>query len=254
MHKENKGSERKTTHFGFKQVLEDDKAEGVKQVFDSVAKKYDLMNDLLSLGLHRLWKRAAINKTQAGPGHKVLDIASGTCDLAIAFGKRVGSTGEVWATDINHAMLAQGLICLRETGTNAHVAQCDCEKLPFADNTFDVATVSFGLRNMTHKDRALAEMCRVVKPGGRVLVLEFSRCAKIFKPLYDFYSFKFMPWLGSKIVGDAESYLYLAESIRMHPDQPTLAQMMREAGMENVEWTNLTFGVCAIHMGFKPKA
>ncbi|MBO5658318.1 MAG: bifunctional demethylmenaquinone methyltransferase/2-methoxy-6-polyprenyl-1,4-benzoquinol methylase UbiE [Duodenibacillus sp.] len=253
MQEKKQESEQKTTHFGFKQVLEEEKAQGVKKVFDSVAKKYDLMNDLLSLGLHRWWKHCAINKSEASEGQKILDIASGTCDLAIAFGKRVGKTGEVWATDINYAMLAQGLKCLRQTGTRAQVAQCDCENLPFKDNTFDVATVSFGLRNMTHKDRALAEMCRVVKPGGRVIVLEFSRCAKFFKPIYDFYSFVFMPWLGSKIAGDAESYRYLAESIRMHPDQPTLAGMMRDVGMEQVQWTNLTFGVCAIHMGFKPK-
>ena len=213
------------THFGYSAVRESDKARNVEKVFDSVASKYDLMNDLLSFGMHRLWKRAAIAAAGLSEGGKVLDIASGTCDLAIAFAGKVGQTGEVWATDINRAMLSEGYKRLQKTGTKARVAVCDCEALPFEDNTFDAATVSFGLRNMTHKDRALREMCRVVRPGGRVVVLEFSHCYKIVKPIYDFYSFVYMPWLGSKIAGDRESYRYLAESIRMHPDQATLAQM-----------------------------
>lgn len=243
----------KTTSFGFKEVPENEKADDVRKVFDSVAKKYDLMNDLLSFGMHRLWKMATISASGAKKGDKVLDIASGTCDLAIAYGRKVGEEGEVWATDINHAMLSEGLRRLKETGTRAYVAQCDCEHLPFKDDTFDIATVSFGLRNMTHKDIALAEMCRVVRPGGKVIVLEFSHCSRWLRPLYDFYSFKFMPWLGSKIAGDADSYRYLAESIRMHPDQSTLAGMMRQAGMKEVNWINLTFGICALHIGIKPE-
>lgn len=245
-------ADNKQTHFGFKEVPENEKADDVRQVFDSVAKRYDLMNDLLSLGLHRAWKRAAVAATELKSGDKVLDIASGTCDLAIRFGHVVGAQGEVWATDINRAMLSEGLRRLHATGTQAHVAQCDCEALPFADNTFDAAVVSFGLRNMTHKDQALKEMTRVVKSGGRVVVLEFSHCSKWLKPLYDFYSFKFMPWLGSKVAGDAESYRYLAESIRMHPDQVTLAGMMHDVGLQPVRWTNLTFGICALHVGVKP--
>lgn len=242
------------TSFGYRQVPEDEKAEDVRQVFDSVARRYDLMNDLLSLGLHRWWKHVCVKEAGIRSGDKVLDIASGTCDLAIRFGHIVGSSGEVWATDINRTMLSEGLRRLHATGTRAHVAQCDCEALPFADNTFDAAVVSFGLRNMTHKDRALREMTRVVRPGGRVLVLEFSRCRRWVKPFYDFYSFVFMPWLGAKIAGDRESYRYLAESIRMHPDQPTLAGMMREAGLEEVKWLDFTFGICALHGGIKPAA
>ena len=242
----------KTTSFGFKEVPESEKADDVKKVFDSVAKKYDLMNDLLSFGMHRLWKRNCVAASGVKRGDKVLDIASGTCDLAIAFARRTGDEGEVWATDINHAMLAEGLKRLQETGTKAHVAQCDCERLPFDDNTFDLACVSFGLRNMTHKDRALREMTRVVRPGGRVVVLEFSHCQRWLKPFYDFYSFKFMPWLGAKIAGDAESYRYLVESIRMHPNQEKLAGMMQQAGLDSVVWINLTFGICALHIGVKP--
>ena len=245
-------NEEKNTHFGFREVPESEKADDVRHVFDSVAKRYDLMNDLLSLGMHRAWKRAAVAATGLSEGDRVLDIASGTCDLAIRFGHVVGHDGEVWATDINQAMLKEGLRRLHGTCTHAHVAQCDCEQLPFADDTFDAAVVSFGLRNMTHKDRALAEMTRVVRPGGRVVVLEFSHCQKWLKPLYDFYSFRFMPWLGSMVAGDAESYRYLAESIRMHPDQKTLAGMMHDAGLEPVKWTDLTFGICALHVGVKP--
>ena len=252
MQEEQNKPEGATTHFGYREVPEDEKAKDVKKTFDSVAPKYDLMNDLLSMGMHRLWKRCAVALTGASRGGKVLDIASGTCDIAIALAKKVGPAGEVWATDINEAMLTEGVKRLRKEGIKAKTALCDCEKLPFPDNSFDAATVSFGLRNMTHKDRALSEMCRVVRPGGRVVVLEFSHCAKILRPFYDLYSFRLMPWLGAKIAGDAESYRYLAESIRMHPDQKTLAGMMEQAGMSPVKWVNLTFGICAVHVGFKP--
>ena len=241
------------TDFGFTEVAEDEKAAKVRGVFDSVARRYDLMNDVLSFGLHRLWKRVAVQSAQCVAGDKVLDIASGTCDLAIRFGRIVGISGEVWATDINGSMLGEGRKRLAKTGTRACVAQCDCEALPFADNTFDVAIVSFGLRNMTHKDRALSEMTRVVRPGGRVMVLEFSRCSPWLRGLYDFYSFKIMPRLGRHLEGDADSYRYLAESIRRHPDQKTLASMMETAGLESVRWRNLCFGVCALHVGIKPQ-
>lgn len=242
----------KQVDFGYRAVPESEKEEDVKVVFESVAKRYDLMNDVLSFGLHRVWKRTCVSLSGAAEGQKVLDIASGTCDMAIRFGEVVGKSGEVWATDINHEMIKEGTKRLKAVGCKAHVAICDCEALPFEDNYFDIAVVSFGLRNMTHKDRALKEMMRVVRPGGRVVVLEFSRCWKIFKPFYDLYSFKLMPWLGQKIAGDAESYRYLAESIRMHPDQETLAGIMEEVGLDRVTWKNMTFGVCALHIGLKP--
>lgn len=242
----------KQVDFGYRAVPESEKEEDVKEVFESVAKRYDLMNDVLSFGLHRVWKRTCVSLSGAAEGQKVLDIASGTCDMAIRFGEVVGKSGEVWATDINHEMIKEGTKRLKAVGCKAHVAICDCEALPFEDNYFDIAVVSFGLRNMTHKDRALKEMMRVVRPGGRVVVLEFSRCWKIFKPFYDLYSFKLMPWLGQKIAGDAESYRYLAESIRMHPDQETLAGIMGEVGLDRVTWKNMTFGVCALHIGLKP--
>ena len=242
----------KQVDFGYRAVPESEKEEDVKEVFESVAKRYDLMNDVLSFGLHRVWKRTCVSLSGAAEGQKVLDIASGTCDMAIRFGEVVGKSGEVWATDINHEMIKEGTKRLKAVGCKAHVAICDCEALSFEDNYFDIAVVSFGLRNMTHKDRALKEMMRVVRPGGRVVVLEFSRCWKIFKPFYDLYSFKLMPWLGQKIAGDAESYRYLAESIRMHPDQETLAGIMEEVGLDRVTWKNMTFGVCALHIGLKP--
>lgn len=244
--------EEKQVDFGYRAVPEKQKEEDVKEVFESVAKRYDLMNDVLSFGLHRVWKRTCVELSGAGEGQKILDIASGTCDMAIRFGAVVGRSGEVWATDINHEMIKEGVKRLKAVGSQAHVAICDCEALPFEDNYFDVAVVSFGLRNMTHKDRALKEMLRVVRPGGRVVVLEFSRCWKLIKPFYDIYSFKLMPWLGQKIAGDAESYRYLAESIRMHPDQQTLAKIMEDAGLDRVTWKNMTFGVCALHIGLKP--
>lgn len=242
----------KQVDFGYRAVPESEKEEDVKEVFESVAKRYDLMNDVLSFGLHRVWKRTCVSLSGAAEGQKVLDIASGTCDMAIRFGEVVGKSGEVWATDINHEMIKEGTKRLKAVGCKAHVAICDCEALPFEENYFDIAVVSFGLRNMTHKDRALKEMMRVVRPGGRVVVLEFSRCWKIFKLFYDLYSFKLMPWLGQKIAGDAESYRYLAESIRMHPDQETLAGIMEEVGLDRVTWKNMTFGVCALHIGLKP--
>ena len=242
------------TDFGFKKIAEEDKARQVREVFDSVAPKYDLMNDILSFGMHRLWKRFAVAKAEVKEGMKVLDLASGTADLALKFSRLVGSTGEVWPTDINRSMLSLGASRMPEAGFHMPVVQCDCEKLPFRDNTFDVVIVSFGLRNMTHKDQALREMSRVCRPGGKVMVLEFSKIHRFLAPFYDFYSFHLMPWLGGLISGDSESYRYLPESIRMHPSQPVLAEMMRNAGLESVRWYNLTFGVCALHVGVKPQS
>ena len=239
------------THFGYETVNEAEKAKRVEGVFSSVAQKYDLMNDLMSAGLHRLWKAFTIQVSGARPGERVLDVAGGTADLSSAFAKRVGPTGEVWLTDINNAMLARGRDRLLDEGVLGPVAQCDAEKLPFPDNHFDIVTVAFGLRNMTHKDMALAEMRRVLRTGGRLLVLEFSKVWEPLSPFYDLYSFKVLPWLGSKIVGDAYSYRYLAESIRMHPDQETLKGMMEQAGLGKVEYFNLTAGVVALHRGYK---
>ncbi len=239
------------THFGFEKVEETEKARRVEGVFSSVADKYDLMNDLMSAGLHRLWKAFTIQVAGARTGDRVLDVAGGTADLSSAFAKRVGPTGEVWLTDINNAMLTRGRDRLLDEGVLGPVAQCDAEKLPFPDSHFDIVSVAFGLRNMTHKDRALAEMRRVLRTGGRLLVLEFSRVWEPLSPLYDLYSFKVLPWLGSKIVGDADSYRYLAESIRVHPDQETLKGMMEQAGLEKVEYFNLTAGVVALHRGYK---
>jgi len=243
------------THFGFEQVDEDEKAQRVAGVFSSVAQKYDVMNDLMSVGLHRLWKKFTVEMAAPRSGERVLDVAGGTADLSSAFARRVGAFdktgGQVWLTDINNAMLGVGRDRLLDEGVLAPVAQCDAEKLPFPDNYFDIVTVAFGLRNMTHKEQALAEMQRVLRPGGRLLVLEFS---KVWQPLgkaYDLYSFKLLPWLGEKIAGDAASYRYLAESIRMHPDQATLKTMMELAGLERVEVFNLTAGVVALHRGYK---
>jgi len=243
------------THFGFESVDEKEKAQRVAGVFSSVARKYDVMNDLMSAGLHRLWKKFAINIAAPRPGERVLDVAGGTADLASAFARRVGAFdktgGEVWLTDINNAMLGVGRDRLLDEGVLAPVAQCDAEKLPFPDNHFDIVTVAFGLRNMTHKDKALTEMRRVLRPGGRLLVLEFSKVWKPLEKVYDAYSFKLLPWLGEKIAGDAESYRYLAESIRMHPDQAALKAMMEQAGLERVEVFNLTAGVVALHRAYK---
>jgi demethylmenaquinone methyltransferase/2-methoxy-6-polyprenyl-1,4-benzoquinol methylase len=239
------------THFGFETVSERDKSRKVAGVFSSVARKYDIMNDLMSLGLHRLWKTFAINASGVKPGQRVLDVASGSGDLARAFARRVGPTGEVWATDINRDMLDVGRDRLLDHGVILPLAQCDAEALPFPSNHFDCVSVAFGLRNMTHKDKALAEMCRVLRPGGRVLVLEFSRIAKPLEKPYDWYSFHALPWLGQRIAGDADSYRYLAESIRMHPDQDSRRELMEQAGLEDVEYLNMAAGVVALHRGYK---
>jgi demethylmenaquinone methyltransferase/2-methoxy-6-polyprenyl-1,4-benzoquinol methylase len=240
-----------TTDFGFEKVAERDKARRVGGVFDSVAARYDLMNDLMSAGLHRLWKTFAVGHADVRPGMRVLDIAGGTGDLALRFARQAGPTGQVWLTDINASMLREGRNRLLDAGVLIPIAQCDAEALPFPNEYFDVVTVAFGLRNMTHKDRALAEMQRVLRPGGRLLVLEFSRVWAPLAPLYDAYSFSVLPWLGKKVAGDGDSYRYLAESIRVHPPQETLAKMMERAGLESVQWFNLTAGVCALHVGKK---
>ena len=242
----------KQTHFGFETIAEDDKVKRVAGVFDSVAGKYDLMNDLMSGGLHRLWKAFTIAQAGIRPGFRVLDIAGGTGDLAAAFAKQVGPTGQVWLTDINESMLCVGRDKLLNKGLVAPILVCDAEALPFPDNYFDRVSVAFGLRNMTHKERALAEMHRVLKPGGKLLVLEFSKVWEPLQKTYDTYSFSFLPWLGKQITGDADSYRYLAESIRMHPDQETLKKLMHNAGFERVDYFNLTVGVAALHTGVKP--
>ena len=241
----------KTTHFGFQQVAESEKAGKVRGVFSSVAGSYDVMNDLMSFGLHRLWKAFTVQIAGVRKGDRVLDVAGGTADLSLAFAKKVGPTGQVWLTDINHAMLSRGRDRVVDKGMLLPVAQCDAEKLPFPDNHFDVVTVAFGLRNMTHKDQAIAEMRRVLKPGGRLLVLEFSKVWKPLAPAYDFYSFKLLPMMGEKVAKDAESYRYLAESIRMHPDQESLKELMQNAGLARVEYFNMTAGVVALHRGYK---
>ncbi len=238
-----------TTHFGYKTVAEAQKAAHVAQVFHSVAQRYDVMNDLMSAGLHRVWKAFTIGRAGVRPGMKVLDIAGGTGDLAKAFAKKAGATGEVWLTDINDSMLRVGRDRLTDQGVLLPTAVCDAEKLPFPDGYFDRVSVAFGLRNMTHKDIALGEMRRVLKPGGKLLVLEFSRVARPLAPLYDWYSFNVLPWLGKKVAADEESYRYLAESIRMHPDQETLAGMLRTAGLSRVQYFNLNAGVVALHEG-----
>lgn len=240
-----------TTHFGFSTVAEEEKASRVRGVFDSVASRYNLMNDLMSGGLHRLWKQFTIGQSGVREGSRILDIAGGTGDLALAFAKRAGDRGQVWLTDINNAMLTIGRDRLVDAGIKTAAAQCDAEKIPFPSDYFDCVTVAFGLRNMTHKDLALKEMLRVLKPGGRLLVLEFSRVWKPLEPIYDFYSFKVLPEMGKLVAGDPESYRYLAESIRVHPDQETLKAMMEDAGFDRVDYFNLTAGVVALHRGFK---
>jgi demethylmenaquinone methyltransferase/2-methoxy-6-polyprenyl-1,4-benzoquinol methylase len=239
------------THFGFQQVPEGEKAKRVGEVFRSVASNYDLMNDLMSLGLHRAWKRFAVEASGVRAGSKVLDVASGSGDLAAAFAKRAGPTGSVWMTDINAAMLEVGRDKLIDQGIFAPAALCDAEKLPFAADTFDCVSVAFGLRNMTHKEAALAEMTRVARPGGRVLVLEFSKPWKPLTRAYDAYSFNILPKLGKYVARDEAAYRYLAESIRMHPDQETLKSMMSAAGLARVEYFNLAAGVVALHRGVK---
>jgi len=239
------------THFGFETVDEREKAQRVRGVFDSVASKYDIMNDLMSAGLHRAWKAYTVAVAKLQPGDKVLDIAGGTGDLSRAFAKKVGATGVVFHTDINEAMLRVGRDRLLDEGLVLPTTLCDAEKLPFPTGSLDLVSVAFGLRNMTHKDVALAEMNRVLRPGGRLLVLEFSKVAAPLKKVYDWYSFKVLPQVGQLVAGDADSYRYLAESIRMHPDQETLKAMMKTAGFGHVDVHNLTGGVTALHVGIK---
>ena len=241
----------KSTHFGFETVPENAKAQRVRGVFDSVAPKYDVMNDLMSMGLHRVWKAYTVTVANVKEGYEVLDIAGGTGDLALAFAKKVGKTGRVVHTDINLAMLATGRDRLLDAGIQLPTLVCDAEKLPFADNHFDVVSVAFGLRNMTHKDAALAEMHRVLKPGGKLLVLEFSKVAKPLEKAYDWYSFNILPRLGKAVAGDDASYRYLAESIRMHPSQSELKTLMHTAGFGHVDFHNLTGGLVALHLGIK---
>ena len=240
-----------STHFGYTTVEETEKAKHVRGVFDSVASKYDLMNDLMSMGLHRAWKAFTVAVANLHDGDQVLDIAGGTGDLALAFSKKVGHSGQVVHTDINEAMLRTGRNRLLDAGVVLPTLVCDAEKLPFANNHFDLVSVAFGLRNMTHKGLALAEMNRVLKPGGRLLVLEFSKVAAPLEKLYDWYSFKVLPKLGQWVAGDDASYRYLAESIRMHPDQEALKTLMQENGFGHVDYHNLSAGVVALHVGIK---
>ena len=239
------------TDFGFEQVPVEDKAQRVRHVFDSVAGKYDLMNDLMSAGLHRLWKRFAVNATRVRPGMRILDLAGGTGDLAIDFARRVGPAGTVVLTDINGTMLSAGRDRLINAGLLLPVVQCDAEKLPFPDAHFDCVSIGFGLRNFTRKDSALAEMRRVLRPGGVAAVLEFSRVWQPLAPAYDWYSFTVLPRLGQFVARDGESYRYLAESIRMHPDQTALKTLMEGSGFDRVEYHNLAAGVVALHLGYR---
>jgi demethylmenaquinone methyltransferase/2-methoxy-6-polyprenyl-1,4-benzoquinol methylase len=239
------------TDFGYEQVPDKDKARRVASVFDRVAERYDVMNDLMSLGLHRVWKRFAISIARPRSGERILDVATGSADLARALGRRVAPGGEVWLSDINRSMLERGRDRVLDDGLLAPAVQCDAERLPFPSGYFDCVSVAFGLRNMTHKDTALAEMTRVLKPGGRLVVLEFSKVWKPLERAYDLYSFKVLPWLGQRVAGDAAAYRYLAESIRVHPDQAALAKMLEEAGLSRVEVFNLAAGVVAVHRGYR---
>ena len=239
------------THFGFQSVDEKDKAKAVRSVFDSVASKYDVMNDLMSIGMHRAWKAYTVLVANVKEGQRVLDIAGGTGDLALAFAPKVGPSGQVVHTDINEAMLREGRNRLLDAGVSLPTLACDAEHLPFADGYFDLVTVAFGLRNMTHKDAALLEMNRVLKPGGKLLVLEFSKVARPLTKIYDWYSFKVLPKLGKLVANDDASYQYLAESIRMHPDQEALKAMMLKGGFGHVDYHNLSGGVVALHVGIK---
>lgn len=239
------------TDFGYERVSETEKTRRVYGVFESVASRYDIMNDLMSAGLHRLWKRFAVALAPVRPGAHVLDVASGTGDLARLLAQRAGATGQVVVCDINAAMLAQGRERLLDAGFALQVVECNAEALPFPDHHFDCVTIAFGLRNVTRKEQAIAEMRRVTKPGGAVLVLEFSQPWKPLRPAYDWYSFNVLPALGQWIVNDPDSYRYLAESIRVHPNQETLRGMMEQAGLERVEYFNLAAGVVALHRGYK---
>ncbi|MGQ7246687.1 bifunctional demethylmenaquinone methyltransferase/2-methoxy-6-polyprenyl-1,4-benzoquinol methylase UbiE [Halomonas sp. V046] len=246
--------DKRTTHFGYQDVPVEEKASRVADVFHSVATRYDVMNDLMSFGIHRLWKRLTIERAGVRPGHSVLDIAGGTGDLALKFSRLVGPSGKVVLADINASMLGVGRDKLLDHGAGGNVeyVQANAECLPFLDNTFDCITIAFGLRNVTDKDSALASMARILKPGGRLLVLEFSKPDNaLLTKAYDEYSFRVLPRVGELVAGDADSYRYLAESIRMHPDQDTLKAMMESAGLERVEYTNLTGGIVALHRGIK---
>jgi len=247
-------TDEKTTHFGYKQVPVEEKAEHVREVFDSVASSYDIMNDLMSLGIHRLWKRHTIELAGVRRGQRVLDLAAGTGDLSERFAGIVGTEGEVVLTDINAAMLTRGRDRLMNAGVagNLYYAQVNAEALPFPEDYFDCVTIGFGLRNVTNKQRALEEMYRVLRPAGRALILEFSQPgSRPLRKLYDLYSFSVLPTLGRLVAGDSESYRYLAESIRMHPDQETLRAMMEQAGLERCDFFNLSGGIVAIHRGYK---
>jgi demethylmenaquinone methyltransferase/2-methoxy-6-polyprenyl-1,4-benzoquinol methylase len=244
---------KENTHFGYQTVPAQDKARHVRDVFDSVASKYDIMNDLMSVGLHRLWKRYTIDQAAVRPGQTVLDLAGGTGDLAQKFAPIVGSTGRIVLADINLSMLLQGRKRLVDAGIagNLDIAQVDAERLPFAAASFDCITIAFGLRNVTDKQAALDSMYRVLRPGGKALILEFSKPADALKPAYDLYSFKILPVLGKLVANDEDSYQYLAESIRMHPDQETLLRMMQEAGFERCRYHNLAGGIVALHVGYR---
>ena len=240
-----------STHFGFQSVDEKDKARRVRGVFDSVAPKYDVMNDLMSAGMHRAWKAYTVLVANVKEGQQVLDIAGGTGDLAMAFAPKAGVSGQVVHTDINEAMLREGRSRLLDAGVSLPTLVCDAEHLPFPDARFDVVTVAFGLRNMTHKEDALREMNRVLKPGGKLLVLEFSKVARPLTKIYDWYSFKVLPKIGQLIANDASSYQYLAESIRMHPDQEELKALMHKGGFGHVDYHNMSGGIVALHVGIK---
>ncbi|MCH1530665.1 MAG: bifunctional demethylmenaquinone methyltransferase/2-methoxy-6-polyprenyl-1,4-benzoquinol methylase UbiE [Gammaproteobacteria bacterium] len=249
----NKKENNKTTSFGFKTVSKEEKTEKVKEVFDSVATNYDLMNDLMSMGIHRLWKRFMLSQTGLKMGMKALDVAGGTGDIAALLREQVGESGLVVMTDINPSMLKEGRSRLLDRGKlkNIQVIQCDAEQLPFDEDQFDCVTIAFGLRNVTVKENALKSMFRVLKPGGKLLILEFSKPNEMLSPVYDIYSFNILPTLGEWVANDRESYQYLAESIRVHPDQEKLEQMILSAGFDRAEYRNLTGGIVALHIGYK---
>ena len=249
----NKKENNKTTSFGFKTVSKEEKTEKVKEVFDSVATNYDLMNDLMSMGIHRLWKRFMLSQTGLKMGMKALDVAGGTGDIAALLREQVGESGLVVMTDINPSMLKEGRSRLLDRGKlkNIQVIQCDAEQLPFDEDQFDCVTIAFGLRNVTVKENALKSMFRVLKPGGKLLILEFSKPNEMLSPVYDIYSFNILPTLGEGVANDRESYQYLAESIRVHPDQEKLEQMILSAGFDRAEYRNLTGGIVALHIGYK---